>query len=64
MDAEYFAEGLSFVNDTVYQLTYKSNKILVWSLGNEEPKLDEIKEMPSGNSMKEGWGLAYNKELK
>ena len=27
-------------------------------------KLDEIKEMPSGNSMKEGWGLAYNKELK
>ena len=42
MDTEYFAAGLSFVNDTVYQLTYKSNKILVWSLGNEEPKLDEM----------------------
>lgn len=47
---EIFGEGITILNDTVYQLTYKNNKVFVYTL----PGFKKIKEY-SVNM--EGWGL-------
>ena len=54
---EYFGEGITILNDTVYQLTWKENKVFVYSAGD----LKKIKEFPINT---EGWGITHNgKEL-
>lgn len=56
LDNRFFGEGITIVNDTIYQLTWKEQKIFVYTLD-----LKRIKELPLD---KEGWGLTYNgKEL-
>lgn len=56
LDNSFFGEGITIVNDTIYQLTWKEQKIFVYTLD-----FKKIKELPLD---KEGWGLTYNgKEL-
>ncbi len=50
LDSAYFGEGITVLNDTLYQLTWKEKKVLVYS-----PKdFKKIKELPLST---EGWGL-------
>lgn len=54
---EYFGEGITILNDTVYQLTWKENKVFVYSAND----FKKIKEFPLNT---EGWGITHNgKEL-
>jgi glutamine cyclotransferase len=54
---EYFGEGITILNDTVYQLTWKENKVFVYAAGD----FKKIKEFPINT---EGWGITHNgKEL-
>ena len=54
---EYFGEGITILNDTVYQLTWKENKVFVYSADD----FKKIKEFPINT---EGWGITHNgKEL-
>ena len=54
---EYFGEGITILNDTVYQLTWKENKVFVYSAKD----FKKIKEFPLNT---EGWGITHNgKEL-
>ena len=50
LDPAYFGEGVTILNDTVYQLTWKNNKVLVYTLKD----FKKIKEFPVDH---EGWGL-------
>lgn len=50
LDAKYFGEGLTLLNNKVYQLTYKENDILVYERSNL--KLLEIRKFCF-----QGWGL-------
>lgn len=47
---DFFGEGVTILNDTVYQLTWKEKKVFVYSL----PDLKKIKEFDADI---EGWGL-------
>ncbi|MBL7724622.1 MAG: glutaminyl-peptide cyclotransferase [Chitinophagaceae bacterium] len=47
---EYFGEGVTILNDTVYQLTYKNKKVFVYTLSD----FKKIKEFTVDF---EGWGL-------
>jgi glutamine cyclotransferase len=49
LDAAYFGEGISILNDTIYQLTYTSSVCKVYDLG-----FNEITEY---NYNGQGWGL-------
>ncbi len=51
LDKKYFGEGISILNNKVYQLTWKSNKGFVYDLN-----FNKLKEFPYKKS-KEGWGL-------
>jgi glutamine cyclotransferase len=56
LDKAFFGEGITIVNDTIYQLTWKEQKVFVYTLD-----FKKIKELSID---KEGWGLTYNgKEL-
>ncbi len=57
LDSMYFGEGLTVLNDTLYQLTWKEKKVFVYT-----PKdLKKIREFPLNT---EGWGITNNgKEL-
>lgn len=63
MDAKYFAEGVTIVNDeTIYQLTYKSGDVLTWQIEKEGDVYKDITLSSRSNraeelSLKEGWGL-------
>lgn len=48
---EYFGEGITVLNDTVYQLTYKENKVFVYTL-NDFRKVKEF-----DTNFGQGWGL-------
>lgn len=50
IDPKFFGEGITILRDTVYQLTWKNNKVLVYTL--KDFKL--IKEFPIET---EGWGI-------
>ena len=70
LDSKYFAEGATYARvgsvDLIYQLTYKENQVLVWDLqmlDKAKSKLSEVKSMPQGNSLRQGWGLAYRKPV-
>ena len=52
----------------IYQLTYKENEIIVWNLTKGKgdsgspsyvASIEEVRSMPEGNQLKQGWGLAY-----
>ncbi|HEX4875283.1 MAG TPA: glutaminyl-peptide cyclotransferase [Chitinophagaceae bacterium] len=50
LDKKYFGEGITILNDTVYQLTWKEKKVFVYTL----PDFKKIKEFDVDI---EGWGL-------
>lgn len=50
LDSQYFGEGVTILNDTVYQLTWKEKKVFVYTL----PGFKKIREY---NVDFEGWGL-------
>lgn len=53
----YFGEGITILNDTLYQLTWKEHTVFVYTL----PDLKKIKEFSINT---EGWGITHNgKEL-
>lgn len=51
LSAEHFGEGLTILNDKIYQLTWRANTGFVYDMD-----FNKIKDFPYGNS-KEGWGL-------
>ena len=51
LDYEYFGEGLTVINDKIYQLTWKNNIGIIYDLD-----FNKIGTFDYGNS-KEGWGL-------
>lgn len=51
LDKAYFAEGLTFINDTIYLLTWKENQLLKFD---NHLNLLEMLEYPY-----EGWGLCW-----
>jgi len=53
LDKKYFGEGISIVNDTIYQLTYRENIVLVYSVKD----FNKIKELSFTTDTKEGWGM-------
>ena len=57
MDDQYFAEGITILNDKIYQLTWQKGKGFVYEL----ETMEKIKEFSYGES-KEGWGLTHNNE--
>jgi glutamine cyclotransferase len=50
LPAELFGEGITVLNDTLYQLTWTNNKVLVYDAKN----FNKIKEFPLNT---EGWGI-------
>ncbi|HEU4470081.1 MAG TPA: glutaminyl-peptide cyclotransferase [Flavisolibacter sp.] len=50
LDPKLFGEGLTVLNDTLYQLTYKENRVLVY----DARTFNKIGELPLKG---EGWGL-------
>lgn len=56
LDRRFFGEGITIVNDTIYQLTWREQKIFVYTL--------DLKKIKEFDIDKEGWGLTFNgKEL-
>lgn len=51
IDKQYFGEGITILNDRIYQLTYQNRKGFVWDLQTFEP----VREF--GFESAEGWGL-------
>ena len=50
-------------DNKAYQLSYRENKVHVWQLvGNRSASLLNIVNMPSQNTLREGWGLTYANE--
>lgn len=57
LDPKYFGEGITILNDTVYQLTWREHKAFAYTL----PDFKLVKEFQLNT---EGWGLTTNgKEL-
>jgi len=52
LDPKFFAEGFTFVNDTIYLITWKEHTLLKFDV-----ELNLIDQMPYPL---EGWGLCYN----
>lgn len=57
LEKEYFAEGITILNDRIYQLTWKEDVGFIYNIDNLE-KTGEF----SYNQSKEGWGLANDGE--
>lgn len=56
LDRRFFGEGITIVNDTIYQLTWREQKVFVYTL--------DLKKIKEFDIDKEGWGLTFNgKEL-
>lgn len=51
LDKTFFGEGITVINDTIYQLTWQNNIVLVYAASD----LKKIKEFPLNT---DGWGLA------
>ena len=49
LDANYFGEGMTVINDTIYQITYRAGKCMVYDL--------EFNEINEFTYVGEGWGL-------
>lgn len=52
---DVFAEGITFVDDRIYQLTWKDEVALVW-----DPEPEEFAEVDRFSYEGQGWGLCYN----
>ncbi|HYC39036.1 MAG TPA: glutaminyl-peptide cyclotransferase [Chitinophagaceae bacterium] len=50
LDKRYFGEGITILNDTVYQLTWQNNVVFVYTL----PDFKKVKELPLQT---QGWGI-------
>ncbi|MGN7513962.1 MAG: glutaminyl-peptide cyclotransferase [Allomuricauda sp.] len=57
MDASVFGEGITIMNDKLYQLTWQSGLGYVYDISN----LEKIKNFTYGKS-REGWGLCHDDE--
>jgi glutaminyl-peptide cyclotransferase len=55
LDKKFFGEGVTVVNDTAYQLTWKENVVHVYSIKD----FKKIKELPVNG---EGWGLTNDRK--
>jgi len=53
LGGEYFGEGITILNDTVYQLTWKNKVVFAYTL----PNFKKVKEFPINT---EGWGITHN----
>ncbi|MCF3108622.1 glutaminyl-peptide cyclotransferase [Niabella sp. CC-SYL272] len=57
LDKKYFGEGITILNDTLYQLTWREKVVFVYTL----PDFKKVKEFPINT---EGWGITTDgKEL-
>ena len=56
LDKKYFGEGLTLLNDELYQLTWKSNKLFVYNTDLEKKRELDLK------GISEAWGLADDGE--
>jgi glutamine cyclotransferase len=54
LDKQYFGEGISLMNDKIYQLTYKEKKVFVY----DAKTFKKIKEFEWVTG--EGWGMTHN----
>ncbi|MDE0653293.1 MAG: glutaminyl-peptide cyclotransferase [bacterium] len=52
---DVFAEGITFVDDRIYQLTWKDEVAFVW-----DPEPEEFAELERFEYEGQGWGLCYN----
>ena len=52
---DVFAEGITFVDDRIYQLTWQDEVALVW-----DPEPEEFTEVDRFSYEGQGWGLCYN----
>ncbi len=50
LDPKYFGEGVTILNDTVYQLTWKNKAVLVYTL-------KDFKKIKEYKNDRDGWGL-------
>ncbi len=55
---QYFAEGMTIVGDTIYQLTWQNGKGFLYKL----KSFEKIGEFPYQNS-REGWGLTHDDKV-
>lgn len=56
LDKQYFGEGVTILNDTIYQLTWREHTVFVYTL--------DLKKIREYKIDKDGWGLTNNeKEL-
>ena len=55
IEEDVFAEGITFVDDRIYQLTWKDGVALVW-----DPEPEEFAEVERFSYEGQGWGLCYN----
>jgi len=53
LDKKYFGEGITILNDTIYQLTWKEGVVLVYTL-------KDFKQVKELKLKTEGWGLTTN----
>ena len=51
LDPKFFGEGITVFRDTIYQLTYQENTVLVY----DARTLNKIRELPYNNG--QGWGM-------
>ena len=57
LEGKYFGEGITILNDTIYQLTWKEKVVFVYTL----PDFKKVKQFPLNT---DGWGMTTNgKEL-
>lgn len=56
MESVYFAEGLTYVHDTLVQLTYKAKKGFVW----DPNTWQTLSTFNFDTTKHEGWGLTYD----
>jgi glutamine cyclotransferase len=52
---QYFAEGLALLDDKLYQLTWKEERVFVYDLKSDSAAFHKVAEFPYAG---EGWGLA------
>jgi len=55
---EYFGEGLTILNQKIFQLTYKSRVGLIY----DSESFEQIGEFSYAEPIKEGWGITHNGE--
>ncbi len=55
IDEDVFAEGLTFVDGRIYQLTWQDEVAFVW-----DPEPEEFTEVERFDYEGQGWGLCYN----